>query len=231
MTCAGIVPRQFAILTDGSVIASYRQTASGPEDLVHLKVNGTGGACTPILNYTSLPVASGGVATDFAVSPDGTQIAYLLDPNTTTDAGPWMQGASQLPGGYVYLVPVVGGTPKQVSPTPALFGPRWIGGGGWLVFTRLDGVTDGGPVGSGGTVASSVVIIPADGGAVSSVVAMGDGVTSFVSTSGSGACSTVLGAPGGTGGAPGAGLISLVAFAGLLRARRSPGRASKRERT
>jgi hypothetical protein len=224
------VPREFAVLADGSVIASYRATASGPEDLVHLKVSG--GQCSPTLNYTSLPAASGGVATDFAVSPDGTQVAYLLD--SAADAGPWAvdDAGSQLPGGNVYVVPVAGGTPKQASTAPALFGPRWIGGGAWLVFTRLDGVTGSGAVGGGGgMVASSVVIVPMGGGGISSIVAKGDGVTSFVSTSGSGACSTALGAPGGAGATGAAGLISLVAFAGLLRARRSPGRASKRERT
>jgi hypothetical protein len=219
MTCAGVVPRQFAILADGSVIASYRATASGPEDLVHLTVSG--GQCTPSTNYTSLPSASGGVATDFDVSPDGTQIAFLEINPTTQDAGPWAQGSSQLPGGYVFVVPVVGGTPKPVSPVPAMFGPRWIGGGAWLVFTRLDGVTDGGAVGSGGTVASSVVIVPAAGGTISSVVASGDGVSSFVSTSGSGACSAApVGRGGGAGAWGAAGLVSLVALASLRRRRR-----------
>jgi len=218
MTCAGVVPRQFAILADGSVIASYRATASGPEDLVHLTVSG--GQCTPSTNYTSLPATSGAVATDFAVSPDGTQIAFLEINPTTQDAGPWAQGSSQLPGGYVFVVPVVGGTPKPVSTVPAMFGPRWIGGGAWLVFTRLDGVTDGGAVGSGGTVASSVVIVPAAGGTISSVVAKGDGVSSFVSTSGSGACSAASVGLGGGAASAAAGLVSLVAVASLRRRRR-----------
>jgi hypothetical protein len=226
MTCPGVLPREFAILDDGSVVASYRPTPSSPENLVHLTV-GAGAACTSPLPYTK-STAGAAVATDFAVSPDGKQIAYLaLDPSTQ-DAGLWMQASSQLPGGYVYVVPVDGSAaPIRVSPYPALFGPRWIGGGRWLVFTRLDGVngsglnTDGT---EGGTVHTDVVIIQADGGGPASVVATGDGVTTFVSTSGSGACSMARGH--GSDGSTAAGLVSLFAFAGVLRLRRRARSAS-----
>jgi hypothetical protein len=151
------------------------------------------------------------------VSPDGSTIAFLEINPTTQDAAPWAQGTSQLPGGYVFTVPVSGGTPKQFSPTPAIYGPRWIGAGGWLVWTRLDGVTSSSPVGIGGAqIATSVVAQPAGGG-TTNVYAKGDGVSSFVSTSGSGACSTAPGA-GTARGLAGA-LLGLLAFAALLRKR------------
>jgi hypothetical protein len=218
MTCAGVVPREIAILSDQSVIASYRQTVTSGENLVHL--TSSNGECVPAAGspYTSVGNVSGAVATDFAVSPDETQIAFLqLDPTSGMDASAWMTGSgdasAQLPGGYVYTVPVKGGTPFQVSTTPALYGPRWIGGGTSLVFTGLVGTMDAG-TGTFG-LATSVVVVQPDGTA-ETVVAQGNGVTTFVSTSGSGACST---APGDRG-APAAGaLLSLAAIAELVRRR------------
>ena len=212
MTCAGMVPREIAILPDDTVIASYRQTPTSGENLVHLKA--TSGACDVELTYTNVGNVSGAIATDFAVSPDATQIAFLqVDPTSGPPAAPWMveanDASAQLPGGYVFLVPVNGGTPKQVSATPAIYGPRWIGGGASLVFTGLRGLTDA------GLLATSVVVVKPDGTG-QGIVAAGDGVTTFVSTSGSAACST---APGG-GGRPVAGaLLSLAAIAELVRRR------------
>jgi hypothetical protein len=217
MTCAGVVPRHFAVLADGSIIASYRQTATGPEDLVHLAVNG--GQCKQLTNYTSLPNDSTAVATDFDVSPDGTTIAFLKIDPTTQDASPWAQGTSQLPGGYVYSVPVVGGSPSQIAVEPAIYGPRFVGAGGWIVFTRLDGVAGTGTVGSGQQVAASVVIKKTNGG-LPRAVATGDGVSTFVSSSGSGSCSAGPGAGLGRRAAPWAmGFIGLLAFARVLRRR------------
>jgi hypothetical protein len=212
MTCAGVVPRQFAILSNGNVIASYRQTPSSPENLVHIKV--TSGQCNVDLPYTTLGNVSGAIATDFDLSPDGTKIAYLaVDPTGSPTAAPWMvtvgDAGAQLPGGYVYVVGVSGGNPKQVSSKPALFGPRWIGAGASLVFTSLDGVT------STGNLQTSVVIVQPDGTGQNAVV-KGDGVNTFVSTSGSGACST---APGERGAPIAGALLSLAAVAELVRRR------------
>jgi hypothetical protein len=214
MTCKGVTPREIAMLDDGTVIASYRPTPQSSENLYQLKPNAQQ-TCTREQQYTNLSSAEGAAATDFAVSPDGTQIAFLqIDPGTQ-DASAWTQGSSQLPGGYVYVVPVTGGTPRQVSPDPALYGPRWIGGGAALVFTRLDGVA-----GNVGRLATSVVVVSPDGGG-DHVVAQGDGVSTFVSTSGNAACSVVgserLGR--GSGGA-GAALWFGLAVGGTLRRRR-----------
>jgi hypothetical protein len=207
MTCKGVTPRQIALLADGTVIASYRQSAQSGEDIYQLKPNAQQ-SCSREQQYTTVSSSSAATATDFAVSPDGTQLAFLgLDPQQQ-DASAWMQGSTQLPGGYLYLVPIAGGTPAQVSNEPAIYGPRWIGAGTALEFTRLDGV-----VASTGRLATSVVVVAvADGG--EQVVASGDGVTTFVSTSGNAACSVAESTELGRGGAAGAifGAAGLLAF-------------------
>jgi hypothetical protein len=187
LTCSGIVPREIAILADGTVLASYRDSPGGSEDLWQLKPDAQRN-CTHEQQYTHLSDAGASIATDFAVSPDGTQIAFLQIDPSTQDASPWMQGSSQFPGGYVYVTPVTGGAPKQVSKDPALYGPRWIAGGTALVFTRLDGFS------ATGRAATSVVVLAPDGGG-GHAIAQGDGVSTFVSTSGNAACSVVAGQP------------------------------------
>jgi hypothetical protein len=224
MTCKGITPRQIALLGDGTVIASYRQSPQGGENIYQLKPNAQQ-SCTREQQYTTVTSSSAATATDFAVSPDGTQLAFLaLDPDQQ-DASAWMQGSTQLPGGYVYVVPVAGGTPQQISNDPAIYGPRWIGGGTALAFTRLDGV-----VASTGRLATSVVVVSPDGGA-EQVVAEGDGITTFVSTSGNAACSVVGPGQPGRGGAAGAvfGAAGLIALAvrGQRRNRRGRRRRAK----
>jgi len=206
--CGGVVPRQFTILPDGSIIASYRLTPTSAEDLVHLQV--VGGTCSLVTNYTQLGGGASSIATDFSISPDGSTIAFLrLDPSAGDSVTPWALGGAQLPGGYLYTVPTIGGNVHQVSTQPALFGPRWIGGGAQIVFTRLDGVT------AGGNLMTSVVVTTPGNGSPS-VVASGDGVNTFVSTSGNAAC----GISPGNAARGGAGLIALVGLAAYARRRR-----------
>jgi len=181
MTCKGVTPREIAMLRDGTVIVSYRPTVESSEN-IHLLKPDAQQNCYHEQEYTNLLDSGTSVATDFAVSPDETQIAFLEMNATAPDASPWTSGSSTLPGGYVYVVPVAGGTPVLVSSDPAIYGPRWIGGGSALVFTRLDGVAP-----TTGRPATSVVVIGLDGG-TERVVAQGDGVSSFVSTSGNAAC-------------------------------------------
>ena len=185
MVCRGVTPREIARLHDGTVIASYRLSPQSSENLYQLRPD-TQLDCLQEREYTNLSDSGSATATDFAVSPDETQIAFLQIDPSLQDASPWMQDGSQLPGGYVYVVPVAGGTPQLVSNEPAVYGPRWIGGGSALVFTRLDGVT------AAGKLATSVVVVSPDGGD-RRIVAQGDGVSTFVSTSGNAACDVVQG--------------------------------------
>jgi hypothetical protein len=223
MQCSGVTPRQIAMLRDGTVIAGYRQTPTSGEDIYLLKPSSSQ-ACVVDQKYTSSSSDAGtATATDFAVSPDGKWLAYLaLDP-TVQDAAPWTLATGDVyPGGYVNVTPIAvpdGGVPqpRQVSTEPAMYGPRWIGGGTLLAFTRLDDAR------SGSAPATSVVVVSPDGGA-SSVVASGDGVKSFVSTSGSGGCSLTRDVWGGgsrcSGGLEAAGIAMGGIIAGALRRRR-----------
>ena len=218
MHCGGVTPRQIALLRDGTVIAGFRQTPSSGEDIYLLKPDSTQ-ACIFERRYTSSSDTGTATATDFAVSPDGNWLAFLaLDP-TTQDASPWTFPPNGLyPGGYVYVVAVgvsEGGTPQpqQVSTEPAIYGPRWIGGGAFLVFTRLDGTSHG------SAPATSVVVVSPDGGA-EHVVASGDGITTFVSTSGSAGCGVVGAASGGAPTGAGSALGGLAVLAAMTRRRR-----------
>jgi hypothetical protein len=219
MVCPGVTPRQFALLPDGTVIASYRQTPTAGVNIYRLKP-AADKTCITDVTYTAMPSTLGAVASDFSISPDGKTLVYLaLDP-TSQDVSKFDGGTrGQLPGGYLYSVPVDptadGGmsTPQLISTDPALFGPRWIGNGTQIVFTRLDALT------GGGAPATSVVVIAANGGGAT-LIAQGDGVTSFASSSGSGACSA---APGGAGGAAGGALVSLVAALAIRRKKTNAG--------
>jgi hypothetical protein len=213
MTCPGITPREIAMLPDGTVIASYRLTPLASENLYRLKPDAQQ-TCSHEVQYTDLSDAGGSTATDFAISPDGKQIAFAQIDTGLQNASPWLQGGSQWPGGYVYVVPVAGGPPTQVSSEPALYGPRWIGGGTALVFTRLDFFA---PL--TGKPATSIIVVAPDGGA-EQVIAQGDGVYSFVSTSGNAACSIGKTREGGAGGMGAAGIAALVTMSFLVRRRR-----------
>jgi hypothetical protein len=182
MTCQGVAPpREIAMLADNSgVIASYRDPSQGPgEDIIRLTRAAVGNQCLHD-QYTDGPSATA-VATDFALSPDGTQLAFLWRDPSIGDGTPWPLG---FPGGFVFVMTISRRSlAVQISGDRALYGPRWIAGGAGLAFTRLDGVAV-----STGDVETSVVVMSPDGGA-EHVVAQGDGVTSFVSTSGNAACS------------------------------------------
>jgi hypothetical protein len=202
MSCAGVTPREFEFLADGTVVASYRTAPSAQENLYLLDKT-----CTALHTYTNLSASVSSVATDFSVSPDGKSLAFLsLDP-AVQDAAIFDGG---LGGGYLFISPIDNSTPPvQIGTHPALYGPRWIGGGTLLVFTRLEG-----PLVSNALPTSAVVITP-DGG-FRLAVATADGVSTVLSTSGSGACN-MSGAAAG----PGAfSLLSLVAIAHFLRRKR-----------
>jgi hypothetical protein len=202
MSCPGIVAREFEFLPDGTVIASYRTSTAAPENLYHLSKT-----CGTMHQYTSLSDSAASVASDFAISPDGTTLAFLgIDP-AVQDAAL----AIALGGGYVFTAPVDGSSaPIQVTNRPALYGPRWIAGGTLLVFTRFDSEPDG------GFLSTSAVVISPDA-STGKAVATGDGYT----TTGNGACSMAWIGSGGRAVGPGAfSLLSLAAIARFLRRKR-----------
>jgi WD40-like Beta Propeller Repeat len=205
MNCTSVAPRQFAFLPSGNVIASFRTTTTSPENLYQIDTT-----CSVVKQYTNLSDTSAAVATDFSVSPDGNTLAFLsLDP-AVQDAAPFNYPGQELVGGYLFVGPVdKSSDPVQIGTRAALYGPRWIGGGTLLVFTRLE------PLADGGFPATSAVVITPDGG-FRQEVASGDGVTTTLSTSGNGACSI-----GGRAFGPGAfSLMSLAGIVHLLRRRK-----------
>jgi hypothetical protein len=210
---SGVVPREIVILPDQSVVASYRATPTSAENIVRITA-----PCVIAQRYTNLDGGSA-IATDFAVSPKGDQLAFLLLDPSSQDAGPWMLGAAdagkQLPGGYVYVVGVDGGTPTPVSPTPALYGPRYLGAGKNVVFTALKSATT--PPSISPMLGTRVMIAEVNG-TTEHAVAEGDGVNTFVSSSGSAACSI---SPGRSGASAAGALLSGAALVQLVRRRRT----------
>lgn len=206
MNCAGVTPREIAVLDDGSIIASLRATTGGAENLYHLTTAG----CTQTA-YTNLTGATD-IATDFSVSPDFKTIAFLEQTSGMQCPG---QTTSEefCPGGNVFIVPVGNSSqPVQIGSDVALYGPRWIGGGTRLVYTRLD---------SGGTTtpATSIITVsPSSMNPNSQKIGGGDGTMTFASTGGSAACSL-----GGRASAGAAGLV-LLAGLGLVGRRRRAAR-------
>jgi hypothetical protein len=214
MACPGGTPREFAFLADGSVVVAYRPNfgtsanTSGPENLYRLAA-GTGLNCTIVKQYTDLGNSGISQASDFAVSPDGTQIAFVQVDGITDDASVTAAGFG---GGYPYVVLVDGGTPVRLSSDFFLFGPRWVAGGSRLASVRYDSFTDGGLVQFG---TSIIVRSPAAGPSPPPLVQT-DGYTAFVSTGQNGGCDV---APGTT--PPAGAFIGMIAaaFARVFRRR------------
>ena len=133
MTCSGAgIPRGFAFLPDGSVVANYTAANGKVEDLVVFTKDGTGN-CVLNRNLTNLST-SGSYARDFSVSPDGSMVAFVqsVAPPGGVDASGFIAGGS------LYLVPTDG----SAAPRPvgggrdlyAYFGARWIAGGTHLAW-------------------------------------------------------------------------------------------------
>jgi hypothetical protein len=130
-TCvAAVSPRGFAYLKDGSIVANYNATGSKVEDLVVFGAASTN--CTVARNLTKL-TAVGAYARDFAVSPDGANIAYI---QFNPPAG-YVSDAGAIMGGSIYMVPTDGssvGYPVGGTQRYAFYGPRFISGGTHLAW-------------------------------------------------------------------------------------------------
>lgn len=213
MACPGGTPREFQFLSDGTVIVAYRPTANtGPENLYRLAPDGSQN-CTIVVQYTDLGNSQLSQATDFAVSPDQTQIAYVQFDGVSDDAGYPSQG---LPGGYPYLIQVDGGASTRLSNDFLMYGPRWIGDGTRLVATRYDGLTDGGGLVQAAT---SIIVRAPMAGPTPSPVVSADGYTSFASAGSNGGCRAAPWAPSSDGALFGA--VGAAALVRVLRRRRS----------
>jgi hypothetical protein len=176
--------------------------------------------------YTNLSDTVNSVATDFSVSPDEQWLAFVQIDPSIQDAGPWWgntcifgctdYGLVQT-GGYVYVAPISNfNAAVQISPLPALYGPRWLGGGSLLAFTRLDPI----PANGINSPTAAIVLRPDGGG--SKAVATADGINDILATSGNGiagACSVGL-TPGRPGDRALLAFVSLVLAAPLVRRRR-----------
>jgi hypothetical protein len=206
IACPGGTPREFAFLADGTVIVAYRATVgtststSGPENLYRLAASATLD-CTIVNQYTDLGNSGLSQATDFAVSPDGTQVAFVQVDGVTDDAAVTNEGFG---GGYPYVVSVDGGTPVRLSSEFLLFGPRWIASGSRLASVRVDSFTDGGLVPFG----TSIVVRPPTAGPSPAPLVQTDGYSAFASTGQNGGCNAAAGtAP------PGAAFLFVIAAA------------------
>ncbi|MEO6575692.1 MAG: hypothetical protein ABIP89_17710, partial [Polyangiaceae bacterium] len=200
MSCTtASMPLSIGFLGNGEVIANYKRTSTSAEDIVVLTAD-AGKNCQVARSLTSLGTV-GSYARDFAVSPDGTQVAYMQRVSAA-DAGVSDGGLDLKSGGVLYTVPVDGSSaPKQVSPEAlaASFGPRWIAAGSHLAWNGTappppgyDGGIDTVEAGvgdAGGLPSMNVIRADGTGGVVHA--ALGDPLNgSFVVGGGNGgACS------------------------------------------
>jgi hypothetical protein len=225
MTCLGVTPHQFKMLSDGTVIVAYRPDGpNGAENIFQLKLDASND-CAVVHQYTSLGLSDAGVAgyaTDFSVSPDEKQIAYAAIDATTDSLDPWQNG--DYPGGYLYVVPVDGSkAPARVNNDPSFYGPRWVAGGSALAYTRVDTNPYQTTQQFGNLIriinhppSASVRVVAFGGNGAARIIDHGDGTQVAVSTSGNGgSCSMGRGSASGI-----AGLFSLLGLACVVRRRR-----------
>ena len=136
MACtSGAMPTLFNFLRDGTILANVRATRYGAEDLLVLN-RGAGGTCTALRNLTHFG-SEGSYARDFAISPDGVNVAYLHRQLPAGSSGKPDAGSSDFrQGGDLYMVPLDGS--KAPAPIGAVrraeYGPRWIAGGTRLAW-------------------------------------------------------------------------------------------------
>ncbi len=194
------MPLTMGFLASGDVVANFKPTSASPEDLVVLSADASKN-CQVVRRLTTLTTV-GSYARDFAISPDGTTVAYMQN-IAAADAGVSDGGLSITSGGGIlFTVPVDGSSPpKQVSPEAliARFGPRWIAAGSHLAWNGgapnppgydagVD-LTEAGLADAGGVPSMNVIRADGTGGVVHA--AIGDPLNgSYVIGGGNGgACS------------------------------------------
>jgi hypothetical protein len=208
MNCAGITPREVQILSDGNVVAAYRESTSAPLNLRLFKTDSAQN-CTLIRTFSSLSNSSAATATGFSISPDETTVAFSQYDPAVDDASL----EDDISVGFIYVAPIDGSSPPtRISNDPSIYGPRWIAGGHLLAFTKLDSTASADA--NAATQLSIVVISPESG--TETVVENSDGVSSIVTLSSALSCSSSS-RPAGAGALA---TLSLVLAARLARRRR-----------
>lgn len=152
MTCSSYgLPYSFAFVSGqnfpaNAILANYQASQTSAEDLVILAPDASG-QCQVFSNLTNLPGGSKvSYARDFAISPDGKLVAFMMHSSERQDAGTVnaIDGGPQLDlnaaisgGGEIWLVPLDGSQPAAPLNTDrrqAYYGPRFISGGTHLAW-------------------------------------------------------------------------------------------------
>lgn len=222
MTCSalsGDLPTAFAFTADGSVLVTQRSKfhdggTPAARDLLLYKANATTKACELVRNITQLDSDGGAQissVSEFAISPDGTQVAYVLfDSHVDAGSGPQANG--------VWTASLDGLTPPAPLPgaptrgAVQFAGPRWLAGGALLAWPQAQASVDAGDGGN-----ETIVVSPAGGGTPRVVANSQNGNgTKNVFAIGNGAACAIASAGG-------SGLVALgaaAAFVGLVARRR-----------
>ncbi|MBK6690593.1 MAG: PD40 domain-containing protein [Myxococcales bacterium] len=162
-------PIQFAFLPGGDVLVAVRTAMNdagkpGARDLVVMRPDPTTKACSVVRNLTNLPPADGGplaaLVGDFALSPDGTQVAFTRgEPGFDAGAGVsnmaiWQLSVDGLTPPSPYPGAPDRGVPQYGS-SHMTVGPRWVAGGAMLVWPQQAVTVDAGDSGATAMVISS----------------------------------------------------------------------------
>jgi MYXO-CTERM domain-containing protein len=143
--CTGSPPTQAASLPNGEILVSQFSNSSGVQLIAYPIVAATKTCGTP---RVLTPAPDGGTtATDFALSPDGKEVAYLTFEGSLAETR---------------IVKVDGtSAPRKVGTFDgAQRGPRWVAAGSFVSFAN------DGPSLDAGWEAGVIAVVPADGGGV-----------------------------------------------------------------
>lgn len=210
-------PTMFALTSDGSVIVSQRVLFAagklGARDLLVYRPNAVTKHCELVRNLTSF-TSDGGAsynsASNFSLSPNGSQIAFVAT-DATIDAG----GATAT---SIWTVAVDGTSPAAIVPgAPRIgadpgSGPHWIAGGALLTWPQQQNTVDSGV----NNTSLAIVIAPSAGGVVRVLAKSASAANQTLYGVGTGAACSI----GPMGRTSGAALAAIASLACLMFRRR-----------
>lgn len=215
MSCAnltGDTPTMFAFTPDGSVLVTQRSkfkdsgTPAG-RDLLLYKPNATTKGCELVRNITRLDSDGGAQVSsvsEFSLSPDGTQVAYVLF-DSHVDAGTGPKANAVWTASLDGLTPPA---PLPGAPTRGanqFAGPRWLAGGALLAWPQVQMSVDAGDGGN-----QTIVVSPAGGGTPRVIANSSNGAgTKNVFAIGNGSACAIASASGSS-------LVAIGALAALV---------------